>query len=163
LKKGVSFFLPDCNLLKYSASVKTHFVTVLVEKREFLTLVLLQCLRNFQNSDCRNKKMIKKILLIAVSGSLMTACATNTPYYGQNYGQTNMSKAAIGGGIGAVTGAAIGSAFGGNDLANVGLGALAGGAVGAAVGAYVDHNQQQKKQQQQQGGWYQNPPYGYNQ
>jgi Glycine zipper len=110
--------------------------------------------------------MIKKILLMAVTSSLITACASNTPNYGygQNYGLNGMNKAVIGGGIGAVAGAAVGTAFGGNDLGNAGMGALVGGALGAGVGAIVDH-QQQRRQQQQQGGWNQNQPYynGYNQ
>lgn len=99
--------------------------------------------------------MTKKIMLLTMASLLLTACASNNPYE-----QVSMSKAAMGGGIGAAAGAAIGAGFGGNDLANAGLGALAGGAVGAAVGAYMDH---QQKMQQQQGGWYQNSaPYGYN-
>jgi Glycine zipper len=134
-----------------------------------LSFVLLQFSRkskfhNLKLYNIRGIKMIKRILLIAVASTLITACASNTPNYGQNYGLNGMNKAVIGGGIGAVTGAALGTAFGGNDLGNAGMGALVGGAVGAGVGALVDH-QQKKQQQQQQGGWYQNQPYsnGYNQ
>jgi hypothetical protein len=123
--------------------------------------VLLK-MRNSLVANCktllRNKKMMKKIVLGVMSSLLLTACASTNPYAEQ----LSMSKAAMGGGIGAAAGAAIGAGFGGNDLANAGLGALAGGAVGAAVGAYMDH-QQKMQQQQQQGGWYQNStPYGYN-
>jgi outer membrane protein OmpA-like peptidoglycan-associated protein len=86
--------------------------------------------------------MIKKILLVGISSSvLLTACVTD-PYTGQS----SMSKTAAGGGIGAVLGAATGTAFGGNDLKNAGWGALAGGAVGAAVGAYMDHQQKEMQQ-----------------
>jgi outer membrane protein OmpA-like peptidoglycan-associated protein len=86
--------------------------------------------------------MIKKILLVGISSTvLLTACATD-PYTGQ----TSMNNTAKGGGIGAVLGAATGTAFGGNDLKNAGWGALAGGAVGAAVGAYMDHQEKEMQQ-----------------
>ncbi|GAB4256709.1 MAG: hypothetical protein Kow0065_05620 [Methylomicrobium sp.] len=77
-----------------------------------------------------------------IVGSLaLTACVTD-PYTGQS----RMSKAAMGTGIGAAVGAGAGTLFGGNDLANAGWGALAGGAVGAAVGAYMDHQEQQMRE-----------------
>ena len=86
--------------------------------------------------------MIKKVLLIGISSTvLLTACVTD-PYTGQS----SLSKTAAGGGIGAAVGAAAGTAFGGNDLKNAGWGALAGGAVGAAVGAYMDHQQKEMQQ-----------------
>jgi ABC-type cobalamin transport system permease subunit len=117
--------------------------------------------------------MAKKILLLLMVSTLLTACATQQPYgynnnygysdygYGNNSGGNRHKNALIGGGVGAVAGAAVGTAFGGNDLANAGLGALAGGAVGAAVGAYVDH-QQNRQAESQQNGWQQQPYYnGY--
>lgn len=85
--------------------------------------------------------MKKKYLLFSISTILLTGCITD-PYTGQS----SLSKAAMGGGLGAVVGAGAGSLFGGNDLKNSGLGALAGGVVGAAVGAYMDHQQQQMQQ-----------------
>ncbi len=123
--------------------------------------------------------MFKKIYLVSLIGLLLTACASQQPYYGYNtygngygynsgygnnsYGYRNggsrVNKALIGGGVGAVAGAALGTAFGGDDLANAGIGALAGGAVGAAVGAYVDH-QQQRRDQRQQYGYQQDADYG---
>jgi len=124
--------------------------------------------------------MNNKIILIAMISVLLTACAGQQPYafnsnygygynndynnYGYNNDSSRVSKALIGGGVGAVAGAALGTAFGGDDLANAGLGALAGGAVGAAVGAYVDH-QQNRQIQRQQDGWQQAPYYndGYGQ
>ena len=87
----------------------------------------------------------KTFLIITMSTALLTACVTD-PYTGQS----SVSNAAKGAGIGAVVGGATGTAFGGNDLKNAGWGALAGGAVGAAVGAYMDH-QQQAMQQSLQG------------
>lgn len=89
--------------------------------------------------------MKKKLLVLSLSSALLTACVTD-PYTGQ----TRVSNAAKGAGIGAVVGGATGTAFGGNDLKNAGWGALAGGAVGAAVGAYMDH-QQKAMQQSLQG------------
>jgi outer membrane protein OmpA-like peptidoglycan-associated protein len=86
-----------------------------------------------------------KLLSIGVCSLLLSACVTD-PYTGQS----SVSNAAKGAGIGAVVGGATGTAFGGNDLENAGWGALAGGAVGAAVGAYMDH-QQQAMQQSLQG------------
>ena len=87
----------------------------------------------------------KKLLVIAVSSALLTACVTD-PYTGQS----SIANSAKGAGIGAILGGATGTAFGGNDLHNAGWGALAGGAVGAAVGAYMDH--QQKAMQQSLAG-----------
>ena len=87
----------------------------------------------------------RKLLVLSISSALLTACVTD-PYTGQS----GVSNAAKGAGIGAVLGGATGTAFGGNDLKNAGWGALAGGAVGAAVGAYMDH-QQQAMQQSLQG------------
>ncbi len=87
----------------------------------------------------------QKLLVLTMSSVLLSACVTD-PYTGQS----SMSNAAKGAGIGAVVGGATGTAFGGNDLKNAGWGALAGGAVGAAVGAYMDH-QQQAMQQSLQG------------
>ena len=89
--------------------------------------------------------MNKKLLVISISSTLLTACVTD-PYTGQS----TISNTAKGAGIGAVLGGATGTAFGGNDLKNAGWGALAGGTVGAAVGAYMDH-QQQAMQQSLQG------------
>lgn len=110
--------------------------------------------------------MNNKIISTTIISLLLTACAAHQPYgygynndysnYPYNNGKSQVSKALIGGGVGAVAGAALGTAFGGNDLANAGLGALAGGAVGAAVGVYVDHKEH-KEQQRQQYGWQQAP------
>ncbi|OQW79866.1 MAG: flagellar motor protein MotB [Proteobacteria bacterium ST_bin11] len=89
--------------------------------------------------------MNKKLLAIAISTSLMSACATN-PYTGQS-GMSNLGKGA---GVGAAVGAGAGTLFGGNDWKNAGLGALAGAAVGAGVGYYMD-KQQEEMQQSLQG------------
>jgi outer membrane protein OmpA-like peptidoglycan-associated protein len=85
--------------------------------------------------------MKKKLLTLGISSVLLTACVTD-PYTGQS----SLSKAAMGGGLGAAAGAGAGTLFGGNDLQNAGWGALAGGVVGAAVGAYMDHQQQEMQQ-----------------
>ncbi len=89
--------------------------------------------------------MNKKLIVLSIGSALLTACVTD-PYTGQS----SVSNAAKGAGIGAVLGGATGTAFGGNDLKNAGWGALAGGAVGAAVGTYMDH-QQKAMQQSLQG------------
>ncbi len=88
---------------------------------------------------------MKKLLIISLSSVLLTACVTDP-----HTGQSSMSNAAKGGGLGAVVGAGAGTLFGGNDLKNAGFGALAGGVVGAAIGAYMD-NQQQEMQKSLQG------------
>ena len=112
-----------------------------------------------------------------MTSAILTACASQQPYYGYNNnygyrtgygdgynnygyntGRNRVNRTLIGGGVGAVAGAALGTAFGGDDLANAGLGALAGGAVGAAVGAYVEH-QHRRHEQQQQYGWRQDSYY----
>ena len=59
--------------------------------------------------------MKKKLLTIGISSVLLTACVTD-PYTGQS----SLSKAAMGGGLGAVAGAGAGTLFGGNDLKNAG-------------------------------------------
>jgi hypothetical protein len=74
--------------------------------------------------------MGKKIILLVMASTLLTACATQQPYgYSNNYGYNDYgydpgsnrhSNALIGGGVGAVAGAAVGTAFDGNDLANAG-------------------------------------------
>ncbi len=84
--------------------------------------------------------MEKKLLIVAISSILLTACNA----------AGGLNNAAIGGLGGAAIGAGAGTLFGGNDLKNAGLGALAGGVVGAAVGAYMD-SQEQEMQQSLQG------------
>jgi len=84
---------------------------------------------------------VKPLITLAMTATCLAACATN-PYTGQ----TKISNAAKGAGLGAAVGAGAGTLFGGNDLKNAGWGALAGGVVGAAVGAYMDHQEQEMQQ-----------------
>ncbi|GGB36389.1 hypothetical protein GCM10011316_05680 [Roseibium aquae] len=67
---------------------------------------------------------MKKILLIAASGLLLTACQSDS----------QRDRALVGGGLGAATGAAIGAAAGG-DVGSALAGAAIGGAGGAIAGS----------------------------
>jgi outer membrane protein OmpA-like peptidoglycan-associated protein len=89
--------------------------------------------------------MKKKLVVIAMSVTLLSACATDPMT-----GESRVSNLGKGAGIGAAVGAGAGALFGGNKLKNAGLGALAGGAVGAAVGYYMD-KQEEEIQQSLQG------------
>ncbi|ATG72433.1 OmpA family lipoprotein [Zobellella denitrificans] len=78
---------------------------------------------------------MKKICLAVAAAMALSACTTN-PYTGES--QT--SKAAIGGGIGALAGAVIGGASASSSDRKKGIliGAASGAALGGGVGYYMD-------------------------
>lgn len=82
---------------------------------------------------------MKKIIVVGVVSVALTACVTNP-----KTGESQVSKAAIGAGIGAATGAGIGALAGGKDKGKAALiGAAAGTALGAGIGYYMDSQEQE--------------------
>lgn len=80
-------------------------------------------------------------LLSALSfAAILVGCSTNP-----ETGQSQISKAAIYGGIGTLGGAAIGAATGGSKGAMIG--AVAGGATGAGYGVYADVQEKKLREQ----------------
>ncbi len=75
---------------------------------------------------------MKKILMVTLLATTLTACATN-PYTGES----QVAKTAWGTGIGAAAGAGIGAIAGGKKGALIGAGA--GALLGGGTGAYMDY------------------------
>jgi outer membrane protein OmpA-like peptidoglycan-associated protein len=92
--------------------------------------------------------MMKKIALVALCATYLSACTTTDPYTGQQKVSNTTGGAAIGAGLGALAGLAVGgSAHGRRNAALIGagVGALAGG----AIGNYMDQQEAQLRQQLQ--------------
>lgn len=90
--------------------------------------------------------MLKKIAIVAMCATYLSACTTTDPYTGEQ----KVSNMAGGAGIGALAGAVGGLAIGGgnkgrNALIGAGIGALAGG----AIGGYMDNQESELRQQLQ--------------
>lgn len=90
--------------------------------------------------------MIKKLAIIALSATFLSACTTTDPYTGEQ----KTSNMATGAGVGAVAGALGGLVIGGgnkgrNALIGAGIGALAGG----AIGSYMDNQEAELRAQLQ--------------
>lgn len=84
---------------------------------------------------------MKKIITACVVSFALTACVTNP-----KTGESQVSKTAIGAGIGAATGAGIGALAGGKDKGKAALiGAAAGTALGAGIGYYMDSQEEELK------------------
>ena len=78
--------------------------------------------------------MLRKIIIVAISGSLLAGCAENV---------RNNPNTAGGALIGALGGAVVGTLFGGDDRRNALIGAGVGLLAGAAVGQYMDNQQRE--------------------
>ncbi len=78
--------------------------------------------------------MLRKLIIVAVSGSMLVGCAENV---------RNNPNTAGGAIIGALGGAAIGTLFGGSDRRNALIGAGIGMLAGAAVGQYMDRQERE--------------------
>ncbi len=78
--------------------------------------------------------MLRKAIIVAVSGSMLVGCAENV---------RNNPNTAGGAIIGALGGAAIGTLFGGSDRRNALIGAGIGMLAGAAVGQYMDRQERE--------------------
>ena len=85
---------------------------------------------------------MKKVLVaVVVSAAMLSGCATQDAYTGEE----ETSKTMMGGIIGAVTGAAAGAATSSKGDRNKGIliGAASGGLIGAGVGQYMDRQEAQ--------------------
>jgi outer membrane protein OmpA-like peptidoglycan-associated protein len=90
--------------------------------------------------------MLKKIAIVAICGTYLSACTTTDPYTGQQKMSNTAGGAAIGAGLGAVGGLLIGGGNKGrNALIGAGIGALAGG----AIGSYMDNQEAELRAQLQ--------------
>jgi outer membrane protein OmpA-like peptidoglycan-associated protein len=84
---------------------------------------------------------MKKIITVCVVSLALAACTTNP-----KTGESQVSKTAIGAGIGAATGAGIGALAGGKHKGKAALiGAAAGTVVGAGIGYYMDSQEEELK------------------
>ncbi len=90
--------------------------------------------------------MLKKLAIVAVCGTYLSACTTTDPYTGEQKMSNTAGGAAIGAGIGALGGLVIGGGNKGrNALIGAGIGALAGG----AIGSYMDNQEAELRAQLQ--------------
>lgn len=92
--------------------------------------------------------MLKKIAIVALSATFLTACTTTDPYTGQQKVSNTAGGAAIGAAVGALGGLAVGGSPVGRRnaaLIGAGVGALAGG----AIGNYMDQQESELRAQLQ--------------
>ena len=92
--------------------------------------------------------MIKKIAIIALSATYLSACTTTDPYTGQQKVSNTAGGAALGAAVGALGGLAVGGSPVGRRnaaLIGAGIGALAGG----AIGNYMDQQEAELRAQLQ--------------
>ena len=92
--------------------------------------------------------MMKKLSILALAATYLTACTTTDPYTGEQKTSNLAGGAVLGAALGAVGGAVIGG--GGRDSRNgaligAGIGALAGG----AIGNYMDNQEAELRAQLQ--------------
>lgn len=92
--------------------------------------------------------MFKKLSILALAATYLTACTTTDPYTGEQKTSNLAGGAVLGAALGAVGGAVIGG--GGRDSRNgaligAGIGALAGG----AIGNYMDNQEAELRAQLQ--------------
>ena len=88
---------------------------------------------------------MKKIISLAVAGTLLTACTTTNPYTGEQ----QVSKTAGGAALGALAGAGAGLLAGGDDRRNALIGAGIGALVGGGIGNYMDRQDAELRAQLQ--------------
>lgn len=92
--------------------------------------------------------MFKKIAIIALSATYLSACTTTDPYTGEQKVSNTAGGAAIGAAVGALGGLAVGGSPVGRRnaaLIGAGVGALAGG----AIGNYMDQQESELRAQLQ--------------
>lgn len=92
--------------------------------------------------------MIKKIAIVALSATFLSACTTTDPYTGQQKVSNTAGGAALGAAVGALGGLAVGGSPVGRRnaaLIGAGVGALAGG----AIGNYMDTQESELRAQLQ--------------
>jgi outer membrane protein OmpA-like peptidoglycan-associated protein len=90
--------------------------------------------------------MLKKIAIVALCATYLSACTTTDPYTGEQKVSNTAGGAAIGAGLGALAGGLTGGRHAGrNALIGAGIGALAGG----GIGAYMDNQEAELRAQLQ--------------
>ncbi len=90
-----------------------------------------------------------RVMAPLAAAILLAGCASQSPYGGQQGGQTQRSKTGVGTGIGAVVGAAAGALSGDGSTSRRDralIGAAVGAAAGAGVGAYMDRQENQLRE-----------------
>jgi outer membrane protein OmpA-like peptidoglycan-associated protein len=100
------------------------------------------------DDDGDSDSMMKKLALVALCATYLSACTTTDPYTGQQKISNTAGGAAIGAGLGALAGLAVGGSPVGRRnaaLIGAGVGALAGG----AIGNYMDQQEAELRAQLQ--------------
>lgn len=90
------------------------------------------------------KRLITSALIVSLPLAGLTGCETVNPYTGQS----QVSRTAIGTGIGAAGGALVGQLIGGHTTSTL-VGAGIGAAAGGLIGGYMDHQAAELRQQLQ--------------
>lgn len=97
-----------------------------------------------KKGDLKMKSKIKLLTALSIA-TLIVGCTTNP-----ETGQSQVSKAAVYGGIGTLGGAVVGAAAGGKKGAMIG--AVAGGATGAGYGVYSDIQEKKLREELRNSG-----------
>jgi outer membrane protein OmpA-like peptidoglycan-associated protein len=90
--------------------------------------------------------MIKRLALVALCATYLSACTTTDPYTGEQKVSNTAGGAAIGAGLGALGGLVVG---GGDKGRNALIGAAIGGLAGGAIGNYMDQQESELRAQLQ--------------
>ncbi|MFN7103342.1 MAG: OmpA family protein [Pseudorhizobium sp.] len=90
--------------------------------------------------------MIKRLAIVALCATFLSACTTTNPYTGEQQVSNTAGGAAIGAGLGALGGLVIG---GGDKGRNALIGAAIGGLAGGAIGNYMDQQESELRAQLQ--------------
>lgn len=90
--------------------------------------------------------MIKRLAIVALCATYLSACTTTDPYTGEQKMSNTAGGAAIGAGLGALGGLVVG---GGDKGRNALIGAAIGGLAGGAIGNYMDQQESELRAQLQ--------------
>jgi outer membrane protein OmpA-like peptidoglycan-associated protein len=90
--------------------------------------------------------MIKRLAIVALCATYLSACTTTDPYTGEQKMSNTAGGAAIGAGLGALGGLVVG---GGDKGRNALIGAAIGGLAGGAIGNYMDQQEAELRAQLQ--------------
>lgn len=90
--------------------------------------------------------MIKRLAIVALCATYLSACTTTDPYTGEQKVSNTAGGAAIGAGLGALGGLVVG---GGDKGRNALIGAAIGGLAGGAIGNYMDQQESELRAQLQ--------------
>ena len=93
--------------------------------------------------------MTSRIFVAAVASLSLAACSTLNPYTGESQMSKTAGGGLIGAGSGAIVGAVVGTATGADPRVAALLGAGIGGIAGAAIGSYMDQQEAELRAQLQ--------------